>query len=161
MICTVITYSKVWINRVRLPVLLVSDEHEKWMFPCPRSRLRIWSRETGLAVPSYTQAEYGAHSWDSSRLSRRHHLFIPPYAIGPVPSLSGHEIAYRWCSLPRVCRHRASSPQGSSSNGCCLCRSPGTNERAHLFPRTHYWYVVGMLKVYTNEQLITRVHHAS
>ena len=22
------------------------------MFPCPRSRLRIWSRETGSAVPS-------------------------------------------------------------------------------------------------------------
>ena len=36
-------------------------------FPCPRSRLRIWSRETGLAIPPRdslfilrTQAEYGA-----------------------------------------------------------------------------------------------------
>ena len=38
----------------------------------------------------------------------------PPYAIGSVPSLSGHAIAYRWRSLPRVCRHRASKPQGSS-----------------------------------------------
>ena len=26
---------------------------------------------------------------------------------------------YRWHSLPRVRRHRACSPQGSSSNGCC------------------------------------------
>ena len=25
---------------------------EKYFFPCPRSRLRIWSRETGSAVPS-------------------------------------------------------------------------------------------------------------
>ena len=25
---------------------------ENECFPCPRSRLRIWSRETGLAVPS-------------------------------------------------------------------------------------------------------------
>ena len=25
---------------------------EKIIFPCPRSCLRIWSRETGLAVPS-------------------------------------------------------------------------------------------------------------
>ena len=46
--------------------------------PCPRSRLRIRSRETGSAVPSrvsllilHTQAEYGAYSRDSSRLSRR------------------------------------------------------------------------------------------
>ena len=31
----------------------------------------------------------------------------PPYAIGSVPSLSGHAIAYRWRSLPRVRRHRA------------------------------------------------------
>ena len=43
-----------------------------------------------------------------------HYLFKPPYAIGPVPSLSGHAIAYRWRSLPRVRRHRASKPQGSS-----------------------------------------------
>ena len=47
------------------------------------------------------------------------YLFKPPYTIGSVPSLSGYAIAYRWRSLPRVHRHRASSPQGSSSNGCC------------------------------------------
>ena len=41
-------------------------------------------------------------------------LFKPSYAIGSVPSLSGHAIAYRCCSLPTVRRHRASSPQGSS-----------------------------------------------
>ena len=39
-----------------------------------------------------------------------------------IPSLSGHAIAYRWRSLPRVHRHRASS-QGSSSKGCCVFRS--------------------------------------
>ena len=49
------------------------------------------------------------------------YLFKPPHAIGPVPSLSGHGIAYRWHSLPRVRRHRASKPQGISSSGCCLC----------------------------------------
>ena len=38
----------------------------------------------------------------------------PPYAIGSVPSLSGHAVAYRWRSLPRVRRHRANKPQGSS-----------------------------------------------
>ena len=50
------------------------------------------------------------------------HIFLPaPHTIGLVPSLSGHAIAYRWRSLPRVRWHRASSPQGSSSNGCCPC----------------------------------------
>ena len=38
----------------------------------------------------------------------------PPYATGSVPGLSGHTIAYRWRSLPRVRRHRPSKPQGSS-----------------------------------------------
>ena len=55
------------------------------------------------------------------------HLFKPPYAIRSVPSLSGHAIAYRRRSLPRVGRHRARSPQGSSRNGYCLSRSPWTN----------------------------------
>ena len=39
----------------------------KLIFPCPRACLRIWSRETGSAVPSrvsllilHTQAESGA-----------------------------------------------------------------------------------------------------
>ena len=36
-----ILYSREWINRVRLPILLVVS-----------SRLRMWSRETGSAVPS-------------------------------------------------------------------------------------------------------------
>ena len=93
------------------------------MFPCPRSCLRIWSRETGSAVPSrvslfilHTQAESGAYLRDSSRVPRRcpYIYFKPPYAIGSVPSLSGLAIAYRWRSLPRVRRHRASKPQGSS-----------------------------------------------
>ena len=63
----------------------------------------------------HTQAEY---IWclltESSRVARRRPFMKPPYAIGSVPSLSGHAIAYRWRSLPRVRRHRASKPQGSS-----------------------------------------------
>ena len=50
--CMVITYSRVWINRVRLPILLVVSWTGKIIFPCPRACLRIWSRETGSAVPS-------------------------------------------------------------------------------------------------------------
>ena len=62
----------------------------------------------------HTQAESGAYLRDSSRVPRRRPFMKPPYAIRSVPSLSGHAIAYRWRSLPRVRRHRASKPQGSS-----------------------------------------------
>ena len=43
--------ARVRINRVRLPILPVVNSKGKMNFPCPRSRLRIWSRETGSAVP--------------------------------------------------------------------------------------------------------------
>ena len=63
----------------------------------------------------HTQAESGAYLRDPSRIPRRRPIMKLPYAIGSVPSLSGHHaIAYRWRSLPRVRRHRASKPQGSS-----------------------------------------------
>ena len=51
-VCMVITYSRVWINRVRLPILLVVSCTGKIIFPGPRACLRIWSRETGSAGPS-------------------------------------------------------------------------------------------------------------
>ena len=51
-VCMVITYSRVWINWVRLSILLVVSCLGKIIFPCPRACLRIWSRETGSAVPS-------------------------------------------------------------------------------------------------------------
>ena len=70
----------------------------------------------------------------------------PPYAIGSVPSLSSHAIAYRWRSLSRVRRHKASRPQGSSSNGCCLCITMYQLICASL-SHTNYLYEVGMLKV--------------
>ena len=64
----------------------------------------------------HTQAESGAYLRDSSRVPRRCSFiyFKPPYAIGSVPSLSGHANAYRWRSLPIVRRHRAIEPRGSS-----------------------------------------------
>ena len=64
----------------------------------------------------HTQAESGAYFGGSSRVPRwRSFIYLRwPYAIGSVPSLSGHTIAYRWRSLPRVRRHRASKSKGSS-----------------------------------------------
>ena len=52
-----------------------SAEQGKRNFPCPRSRLRVWSRELGSAVPSrvyllilHIQAESGAYLRDSTSL---------------------------------------------------------------------------------------------
>ena len=80
------------------------------------------------------------------------HLFIPPTAIiGPVPSLSaGHAIAYRWRTLPKVRRHSASSPQGSSSNGCCLFRyhhGPNNVRLSFPTPTIYYWYEVDIYNI--------------
>ena len=96
----------------------------------------------------YTQAESDAYSRDSSRVPRRRPFiyFKPPYAIGSVPSLSGRAIAYRWRSLPRVCRHRASKPQGSSERVLPWQVTMDQLIFASL-SHTHYWYGVGMLKV--------------
>ena len=110
-------------NQLRKVANPVHGQLKRKKIPCPRSRLRIWFRETGLAVPSlvsllilYTNAESGAYSRYSSRVPRRR-----LYIFASTTHLSGHAIAYRLRSLPRVRWHRASSPQGSSSNGCCLC----------------------------------------
>ena len=94
-----------------------------------------------------TQAESDAYSRDSSRFPRRRPWITnTPHAIGPVPSLSGYVVAYRWRSRPRVRRDRASSPQGGSSNGCCLCSYYCGPINVPLFSQTHYWHEVGILK---------------
>ena len=94
----------------------------------------------------HTQAESSAYLRDSSRVPRRRPFIKPPCAIGPVPSLSGHAIAYRWRSLPRVRRHRASKPQGSSERVLPWQVTMDQLIFASL-SHTHYWYEVGMLKV--------------
>ena len=94
----------------------------------------------------HTQAESGAYLRDSSRVPRRRPFMKSPYAIGSVPSLSGHAIAYRWRSLPRVRRHRASKPQGSSKRVLPWQITMDQFMFASL-SHTHYWYEVGMLKV--------------
>ena len=82
----------------------------------------------------HTQAEPGAYLRDSSRVPPRRPFMKPPYAIRSVPSLLGHAIAYRWRSLPRVRRHRASKFEGSS-------------ERVLPWQVTMDQHEVGMLKV--------------
>ena len=59
---------------------------------------------------------------------------------------SGHAIAYRWHSLPRVRRHGASKPQGSSERVLPWQVTMDKIIFASL-SHTHYWYEVGMSKV--------------
>ena len=97
-----------------------------------------------------TQAESGAHIRDSSRFPQwRQLLYLKrPDAIESVPSLSDHAIAHRWRSLPRVRRHRASKPQGSSQRVL-----PWQVTTDHLIcasiSHIHYWHEVGMLYLFT------------
>ena len=115
--------ARAWINRVRLPILLVVSWTGKTNISLSALALEnLVSRDGfGSTVPRqpahlHTQAESGAYLRNSSRVPQRC-LFIylkPPYADRSVPSLSGHTTAYQWRSLPRVYRHRASKPQGSS-----------------------------------------------
>ena len=148
----VITYSRIWINRVRLPILLVVSYRENNIPLSPCVPENLVSRD-GFSRPVprqpahlHTQAESGAYLRDSSRVPRRRPFMKPPYAIGSVPSLSGHAIAYRWRSLPRVRRHRAKKTQDSSER--VLPWQITMDQIMYACPsQTHYWYEVGMLKV--------------
>ena len=143
MACMVITYSK----SKDQPGLVANPTRgqlnkENECFPCPRSCLRIWSRETGSAVSSRVsllisipRLNLVLTGFVPISAAASIYLLIPPYVIGSVPSLSDHTYAYRWRLLPRVRRHRAKRSQESSSNGCCPCRLPWTNSCVPLFPR--------------------------
>ena len=128
-LCMFIIYSRVWINRVGLPILLVVSWTEKMNISLsPYVSENLISRD-GFSRPVQRHPAHSPHSgWIWCLLTgflptsaaAFIYLFKPPYAIESGPrSLSGHAIAYQWRSLPRVRRRRASSPQRSSSNGCC------------------------------------------
>ena len=125
------------------------------MFLCPRSCLRIWSRETGSAVASRVSLLISI-----LRLNLVLTYGIPPEFRGGVHLLiynrhapSGQSrvyrvtrFAYRWRSLPKVLRHGASKPQGSSERVVPWQVTMDQLIFASL-SHTHYWYEVGMLKV--------------
>ena len=132
-----------------------SAEQGKLIFPYPRSSLRIWSRETSLAVPSRVSLLISilglilVHTgFLPISAAASIYLFKPPYVIGSVPSLLSHAIiAYRWRSLPRVRRHRTSKPQGSSKRMLSWQVTMDQLICAASLSHTHYRYEVGILKV--------------
>ena len=152
-VCMVTRIARVWIKRVRLPILVVVSRTGKINIPLsPCVPEKLVSRD-GFSRPVprqpahlRTQAESGSYLRDSSRVQRRRLFMKPPYAIGSVPSVSGHAIAYRWRSLPRVRRHRACKPQGSSDRVLPWQVTMNQLILASL-SHTHYCYEVGMLKV--------------
>ena len=129
----------------------VHGQLNRGKFPCPRSRLKIWFRETVLAVPShvsllilYTNAESGAYSRYSSRVPRRR-----PYFFFQHHTPSGQSRVYRVTQLRTDyvhCREsvgtgpvvlkvvRVTGAAFASSWTKCYC--------APLFSHTHYWYTV-------------------
>ena len=119
-VCMVMTYRK----RMDQPDKVANPARGQLNreIPCLHSRLIIWFRETGSVIPSCVSLLISilrlnlvlTYGIPPDFRGGVHSLFKPPNVIGSVPSLSGHAIAYRWRSLPRVRRHRASKPQGSS-----------------------------------------------
>ncbi|CAM9384195.1 unnamed protein product [Ascophyllum nodosum] len=155
MVITCYSKSKDKPGKVANPARGRLRNRENEYFPVP-----VRAREFGLArrvrqsrpacqpAHLHAQVESGAYLRDSSRSQRRcPFLYLNrPYAIGSLPSLSGHAIAYRWHSLPRVRWHRASKPQGCSKQVLpwkvtidqSICTS---------ISHTHYWYELSTLKV--------------
>ena len=152
--------ARVRIKRVRLPILHVVSWTGKMNISLSTFAPENLVSRDGFGSPVrrqlahlHTQAESGAYLRDSSWVPQRRpfRYLKPPYAIGSVPSLWGHAIAYRWRSLPRVRSHRASKPQGS----CCLgTRHHGPINMCRVFSshslictslsHTHDWYEVGV-----------------
>ena len=152
----VITYSKRRINRIRLPIVLVvswTGEMNISLFPfAPEdlvSRDRFGSPVPRQPAHLHTQAESGAYLRDSSRFPpQRPFIYVNgPYAIGSVPSLSGHAIAYRWRSLPRVRRRQRARSRQRSSKRVLPWQVTMDQLMCASLSHTHYWYEVGMLKV--------------
>ena len=108
--------------------------------------LSIWSHEMGLAVSSrvsllilQTQSESGLTYYGIlSDFRGGVHFFTQPTTIVLVPSLSGHTIAYRWRSLLRVHRPRASSPYVVLATGAAFAGiTMGLLMRVSFFPHPH------------------------
>ena len=80
----------------------VNGQLNREKFPCSRWRLRIWFRETDLAVPSRVSLSFFTFRLNlvlthgiAPDVHGGVHIFLPPHTIGSVQGLSGHAIVYR------------------------------------------------------------------
>ena len=142
----VITYSKGIMDRGQL-------NRENNISLSPFAPEILGSRDdSGSPVPRqpahlHTQAESGAHLRDSSRVPRRR-LYICLNRHTP----SGQSRGYRVTQLRTDgvhCRESASTGPVNLKivpNGCCLGKSPWTNQYAPLFSHAHFWVWSGHAK---------------
>ena len=126
-VCMVITYSRVWINRVRLPILLVVSWTGKMNIPLsPCVPENLVSRD-GFSCPAprqpahlHTQAESGAYLRDSSRVPRRR-----PWWNRHTPSGQSRVYGVTQLRTDGVhCREFAGTGLVNLKvvpNGCCRC----------------------------------------
>ena len=127
-------FSRVRIDRVWLccQSWSWSAEHGKYFSPYPRSRLRIRSRQTGSAVPSCVSSlilhELNLIGWCSFMgflpLPRDGvHIYRQPSSCQSLLEfIRSRDCVSMVFTAESIRRHRASSPQGSYSNGSCLFR---------------------------------------
>ena len=120
----------------------------------PDNSCELVSRDgLGSPVPRqpahlHTQAESSAYLRDSSRAPRRRPFF---YLNRHTPSGQSRgnretQLRTRWRSLPRVRRHSASSPQGSSKRVLPLQVTVDRLICASLSHTLYYWYEVDRLQ---------------
>ena len=135
--------ARVWINRVRLPILLMVTSTGKFDISlsafAPENLVSLDG--FGSPVPRqsaylHTQAESGAYLRGSSRFPRQR-----PLCILNRHTPSGQSRVYRVKQLLRTdgvhCRDSVGTGPVNLkvvSNECCLGRSPWTNSYAPLFP---------------------------
>ena len=127
------TFSRVpvWINRVWCQSCSWSAEPGKCFFPCSRLCLRIF----GLVRRVRSSRPASACSFSTLRLNPviTHWLlsFLSLSATASTYTINCHRVRHEFIRsrncvpmalLPSVRWHWVSSPQGSSSNGCCLFR---------------------------------------
>ena len=134
--------ARVWINRVRLPIMVVVSLTGKMDISLPPFAPENLVSRHGCGSPVlrhpahlHTQAESRAYFRDSSRVPRRH-----PFIYLNRHTPSGQSRVFRVTQLRTDGVHcRESAGIGSVNlkvvpNGCCLGSSPWTNQYAPLFP---------------------------
>ena len=123
------------------------------MFPCPRTCLIIWSRETGSAVPSRVSLLISI-----LRLNLVLTYGIPPefpdgVHLGNRHTPLGQSRVYRVTQLRTdgvYCRESAGTGPVNLKvvpNECCLGRSTMDQLICASLSHTHYWYEVVILIV--------------
>ena len=149
-------YSRVWINRVRLPILLAVSWTGKMNIPLsPYVPESLVSRD-GFSRPISRQPVHSPYSgWIWCLLTgfllisaaAFAYLSKPPYAIGSVPTfLSGHAIAYQWRSLPRAAGPGPIVLKVVPVTGATILQVAMDQLICASLSHTHYWYEVVMLK---------------